>query len=126
MNPQLFPLFTGCMVFVLFGVLFCVLYLWFPFSQRKRSSPHPVNTIIIQLVRWGFYAGVFSFCLNVSTVTLAVGWDWLLRGWSGGLAAIALGGGVVGRAWLASKSPRMNAWRESQARRWDGRFRRDE
>ncbi|GHO98647.1 hypothetical protein KSF_086950 [Reticulibacter mediterranei] len=125
MNPQWFPFFTGCMVFVLFGVIVCALYLWFPFSQRKRSSS-PVYTMITQLVRWSFYAGVFSFCLNVSAVTLAVGWDWLLRGWSGGLAAIVLGGVVVGCALLTSKSARMNAWLSRQAYRWDERFRRDE
>jgi hypothetical protein len=66
------------MVAVLFGVIFCALYLWFPFSKWKRSSS-PVDTMITQLVRWSFYAGVFSLCLNGGTVTLAVGWDWLLR-----------------------------------------------
>lgn len=109
MHQQWFPLFTGCMVVLLFGVIFCALYLWLSFSQRRGSSSS-VGIMITQLVRWSFYAGVFSLCLNGGAVTLAVGGDWLLRGWSGGLVAAIAVSGVLGMfAHFASKSPRMNA-----------------
>jgi len=83
--------------------------------------------MITQLARWSFYAGVFSLCLNGGTVTLTVGWDWLLRGWSGGLIAAIAVSGVLGMfAHFASKSSRINAWLSHQAQRWGELFRRDE